>query len=60
MPLFFNRLLATEEEKDMLLRADREKGREKHFAMNEYFPVLTDLDEYGEHIFELLKSMVDI
>ena len=37
MLLFFDRSLATEEEKDMLLRADREKGRGKHNAMREYF-----------------------
>ena len=69
MFLFFNRSLATGEEKDMLLRADREKGRGKHNAMKVYFAVqhrmgtiavLTDLDEDGEHIFELLKSRVDI
>ena len=53
----------------MLLRADREKGRGKSIAMNDYFAarhrmgtiaVLTDLDEDGERIFELLKSRVDI
>jgi transposase len=67
--LFFDRSLATEEEKDMLLRADREKGRGKHNAMKVYFAaqhrmgtiaVLTGLDEGGERIFELLKSRVDI
>ena len=67
--LFFDRSLAAEEEKDMLLRADREKGRGKSIAMNEYFAaqhrigtiaVLTDLDEDGERISELLKSRVDI
>ena len=66
--LFFDRSLATEEEKDMLLRADREKGRGKNLAMKDYFQaqhrmgtiaVLTDLDEDGERIFELLKSRVD-
>ena len=67
--LFFDRSLATEEEKDMLLRADGEKGRGKSMAMKEYFAarhrmgtiaVLTDLEEDGERIFELLKSRVDI
>ena len=69
MFLFFDRSLATGEEKDMLLRADREKGRGKHNAMKDYFQaqhrmntiaVLTDLDEDVERIFELLKSKVDI
>ena len=48
---------------------NREKGRGKHKAMRDYFQaqhrmgtiaVLTDLDEDGERIFELLKSRVDI
>ncbi len=67
--LFFDRSLATEEEKDMLVRADREKERRKHVTMKEYFAaqhrmgtiaVLTDLREDSERIFELLKSKVDI
>ena len=48
---------------------NREKGRGKRLAMKDYFQaqhrtgtiaVLTDLDEDGERIFELLKSRVDI
>ncbi len=58
-----------EEEKDMHLRADREKGRGRKPAMKNYFQaqhrmgtiaVLADLDVDGGHIFELLKSRVDI
>ena len=67
--LFFDRSLATEEEKDLLLRADSEKGRGKHNAMDRYYSnrhrmgtiaVLTDLKEGGERVYELLKSRVDI
>jgi DNA gyrase/topoisomerase IV subunit B len=51
------------------LRKEVEKGRGKSMAMKDYFQtrhrmgtiaVLADLDEDGEHIFELLKSSVDI
>ena len=51
------------------VHSNREKQRRKHKAMKDYFQaqdrmgtiaVLTDLDEDGERIFELLKSRVDI